>query len=160
MSLELKLGKQEKVSNGAEKIVVAVKASKEIPKNALVWALTHVVQPGRCLTLLVLVPSQSSDCASGHRRSHTGASSDQKTEISDSCSQMILRLHDVYDPDKVSTASYVLSLELYSLSLWLVMCVSCPDSIIDKREGKNCYGCGAVAAEAKRIQATWIILDK
>ena len=60
MSLELKLGKQEKVSNGAEKIVVAVKASKEIPKTALVWALSHVVQPGHCLTLLVLVPSQSS----------------------------------------------------------------------------------------------------
>lgn len=60
MSLELKLGKQDKVSNGAEKIVVAVKASKEIPKTALVWALTHVVQPGHCLTLLVLVPSQSS----------------------------------------------------------------------------------------------------
>lgn len=60
MSREQK-GKQEKGgSNVAEKVVVAVKASKEIPKTALVWALTHVVQPGDCITLLVVVPSPSS----------------------------------------------------------------------------------------------------
>lgn len=59
MSREQKRGKQEKGSDGAEKVVVAVKASKEIPRTALVWALTHVVQPGDCITLLV-VPSQSS----------------------------------------------------------------------------------------------------
>ena len=61
MSLEVKKGKQEKgSSDGAEKVVVAVKASKEIPKTALVWALTHVVQPGDCITLLVVVPSNGS----------------------------------------------------------------------------------------------------
>jgi len=54
-----KRGKQEKGSDGAEKVIVAVKASKEIPKTALVWSLTHVVQPGDCITLLVVVPSQS-----------------------------------------------------------------------------------------------------
>ena len=59
MSREQKRGKQEKGSDSAEKVVVAVKASKEIPKTALVWALTHVVQPGDCITLLVVVPSQS-----------------------------------------------------------------------------------------------------
>lgn len=60
MSKEIKKGKQDKGSDAAEKVVVAVKASKEIPKTALVWALTHVVQPGDCITLLVVVPSQSS----------------------------------------------------------------------------------------------------
>ena len=60
MSREQKRGKQEKGSDDAEKVVVAVKASKEIPKTALVWALTHVVQPGDCITLLVVVPSQGS----------------------------------------------------------------------------------------------------
>ena len=60
MNRELKRGKQEKDSDAAEKVVVAVKASKEIPKTALVWALTHVVQPGDCITLLVVVPSGSS----------------------------------------------------------------------------------------------------
>lgn len=60
MSREQKRVKQEKGSDDAEKVVVAVKASKEIPKTALVWALTHVVQPGDCITLLVVVPSQSS----------------------------------------------------------------------------------------------------
>ncbi|KAF9619888.1 hypothetical protein IFM89_009670, partial [Coptis chinensis] len=33
---------------------------KEIPRTALVWALTHVVQPGDCITLLVVVPAISS----------------------------------------------------------------------------------------------------
>lgn len=60
MSREQKRGKQEKGSDVAEKVVVAVKASKEIPKTALVWALTHVVHAGDCITLLVVVPSQSS----------------------------------------------------------------------------------------------------
>ena len=41
-------------------VVVAVKASKEVSRTALVWALTHVVQPGDCITLLVVVPSQGS----------------------------------------------------------------------------------------------------
>ncbi|KAJ7951648.1 Kinase family protein [Quillaja saponaria] len=137
-------GKQEKGSDGAEKVVVAVKASKEIPKTALVWALTHVVQPGDCITMLVVVPSQSSgrrlwgfpifagDCASGHRKSHSGTSSEQKFEISDSCSQMILQLYDVYDPNKINVKIKIVS-------------------------GSPC---GAVAAESKRVQASWVVLDK
>ncbi|KAK1400971.1 hypothetical protein POM88_000576 [Heracleum sosnowskyi] len=62
MLRELKLGKHEKGLDAAvEKVIVAVKAAKEVPKNALVWALTHVVQPGDSI-LLVVVPSQSSEC--------------------------------------------------------------------------------------------------
>lgn len=61
MSRELKLGKHEKGLDAAmEKVIVAVKAAKEVPKNALVWALTHVVQPGDSITLVVVLPSQSS----------------------------------------------------------------------------------------------------
>lgn len=60
MSREQKRGKQDKGSDDVQKVIVAVKASKEIPKTALVWALTHVVQLGDCITLLVVVPSQSS----------------------------------------------------------------------------------------------------
>lgn len=44
----------------AARVLVAVKASKEIPKTALIWALTHVVQPGDCITLLVLASSHTS----------------------------------------------------------------------------------------------------
>ncbi|KVH92960.1 Concanavalin A-like lectin/glucanase, subgroup [Cynara cardunculus var. scolymus] len=144
MSREQNMEKLEKGSDAAEKVVVAVKASKEIPKTALVWALTHVVQPGHCITLLVVMPGQSSgrklwgfprftgDCASGHRRSNTGTSSDQKIDITDSCSQMILQLHDVYDPNKINVKIKIVS-------------------------GSPC---GAVAAEAKKIQASWVVLDK
>ncbi|KAK1285999.1 hypothetical protein QJS10_CPB20g00537 [Acorus calamus] len=128
----------------AEKVVVAVKASKEIPRTALVWALTHVVQPGDCITLLVVVPSQSSgrklwgfpifagDCASGHRRSHLGTTLEQKSDISDSCSQMMLQLHEVYDPNKINVKIKIVS-------------------------GSPC---GAVVVEAKRAQANWVVLDK
>ncbi|KAM0065995.1 putative protein kinase RLK-Pelle-PERK-2 family [Helianthus debilis subsp. tardiflorus] len=127
-----------------EKVVVAVKASKEIPKTALVWALTHVAQPGHCVTLLVVYHSQSTgrklwafprfsgDCASVHRKSIAETSSDQKVDITDSCSQMILQLHNVYDPNKVNVKIKVVS-------------------------GTQC---GVVAAEAKKIHASWVVLDK
>ncbi|CAL5375958.1 unnamed protein product [Camellia sinensis] len=145
MNRELKRGKQERDLVVNEKVViVAVKASKEIPKTALIWALTHVVQPGDCITLLVVLASQSSgrklwnfprfagDCASGHRRSHTGTSLEQKSDITDFCSQMILQLHDVYDPNKINVKIKIVS-------------------------GSPC---GAVAAEAKRTRANWVVLDK
>ncbi|XWS18873.1 hypothetical protein CRYUN_Cryun32bG0082300 [Craigia yunnanensis] len=144
MSREQKKGKLEKGgTDKAEKVVVAVKASKEIPKTALVWALTHVVQPGDCITLLVVVPSHGSgrkwgfpifagDCASGSHKSQLGSSSEQKSDITDSCSQMILHLHDVYDPNKINVKIKIVS-------------------------GSPC---GAVAAEAKRVQASWVVLDK
>ncbi|XP_068334700.1 inactive protein kinase SELMODRAFT_444075-like isoform X1 [Pyrus communis] len=143
MSREQKGGKQEKGSDDAEKVVVAVKASKEVPKTALVWALTHVVQPGDCITLLVVVPSQSSgkklwgfprfagDCAS-HRKSHTGTTSELKCDISDSCSQMILQLHEVYDPNKINVKIKIIS--------------GSPS--------------GSVAVEVKKAQASWVVLDK
>jgi hypothetical protein len=47
-------------SSSSKVIVVAVKASKDISKTALVWALTHVVQPGDCIKLLVIIPAHSS----------------------------------------------------------------------------------------------------
>lgn len=48
-------------------------------------------------------PRFAGDCASGHKKSSSGSSSsEQKCDITDSCSQMILQLHDVYDPNKVS----------------------------------------------------------
>ncbi|KAK9022648.1 hypothetical protein V6N11_002895 [Hibiscus sabdariffa] len=142
MSQEQKV-KQGKTGLGmAKNVVVAVKASKEIPRTALVWALTHVVQPGDCITLLV-VPSHcsgrkwgfpifSGDCASGSRKSQAGSSSEQNSGISDSFSQMILQLHDVYDPSKINVKIKIVS-------------------------GSPC---GAVAAEAKQAQASWVVLDK
>lgn len=144
MTSSVKRGKSDKGSESAEKVVVAVKASKEISKTAVVWALTHVVQPGDCITLLVVIPSQSSgrklwgfprfagDCASGHRKSHPGTSMEQKSDITDLCSQMMLQLHNVYDPNKINIKVKIVS-------------------------GSPC---GAVAAESKRAHANWVVLDK
>ncbi|KAF3324475.1 inactive protein kinase [Carex littledalei] len=132
-------------SSSTEKVVVAVKASKEISRTALVWALRHVVQPGDCIILLVVIPPQSSgrkfwgfprfagDCASGHRRSNSvTATLDQKSDISETCSQMVLQLHDVYDPNKINVKIKIVS--------------GSPT--------------GAVAAESKRTHASWVVLDK
>jgi hypothetical protein len=33
--------------------------TREISKTAMIWALTHVVQPGRSITLLVVIPAQA-----------------------------------------------------------------------------------------------------
>ncbi|KAK4354503.1 hypothetical protein RND71_026697 [Anisodus tanguticus] len=124
--------------------MVAVKASKEIPKNAIVWALRHVVQPGDCITLVVVVPSQNSgkkvwgfpmfagDCAHGHRKSHSVNSTEQKLDLTDSYSQMILQLQDVYDPTKINMKIKIVSGSPH----------------------------GAVAAEAKRTQTNWVVLEK
>ncbi|XP_073115157.1 inactive protein kinase SELMODRAFT_444075 [Elaeis guineensis] len=143
-SLLQKRGKSVKGLDASEKIVVAVKALKEISKTALEWALTHVVQPGDCITLLVVVPPHSSgrklwgfprfagDCASGHRKSHFGTTLEQKSDITDTCTQMMLQLHDVYDPNKINIKVKVVS-------------------------GSPC---GVVADECKRAQANWVVLDK
>ena len=52
---------EERGLDGMERVVlVAVKASREISRNSLVWALTHIVHPGDCVKLLVVVPVQTS----------------------------------------------------------------------------------------------------
>lgn len=139
-------GGKKNCSDVADKVVVvvAVKASREIPRRALVWALTHVVQPGDCIMLLVVIPPHShgkklwgfprfsSDCTTGQRKFHSGTSSDQKDDITDTCSQMMLQLHDVYDPDMINVKIKIVS-------------------------GSRS---GVVAAEAKSVQTNWVVLDK
>ncbi|XP_071731927.1 inactive protein kinase SELMODRAFT_444075-like [Rutidosis leptorrhynchoides] len=137
MSNERSIVKHVSESDVVETVVVAVKASREIPKTALVWALTHVAQPGHCITLIVVIPSLISgrkllgritgDCASRYWRSYLG-----KNDVTDLCSQMILQLHNMYDPNKINVK---------------IKTVSGSPS-------------GAVAAEAKQIKATWVVLDK
>ncbi|MFS7964562.1 hypothetical protein Hanom_Chr08g00751821 [Helianthus anomalus] len=135
MSKEMSVVKPQKGSNAVEMVIVVVKASREISKTALVWTLTHVAQQGHYITLVVVIPSLISgrklwglprftgDCANRHWRLYLG-----KSDIADSCSQMILQLHNMYDPDKIKTVS------------------------------GSSYG--AVVAEARQIQATWVVLDK
>ena len=45
-----------KMSSG--QVIVAVKAEKVITKTAMAWALTHVVHPGDCITLLAVFPEE------------------------------------------------------------------------------------------------------
>uniref|UniRef100_A0A1J3DMC4 Inactive protein kinase n=1 Tax=Noccaea caerulescens TaxID=107243 RepID=A0A1J3DMC4_NOCCA len=127
-----------------KKVMVAVRASKEIPKAALLWTLTHVVQPGDRIRLLVVVPSNytskkiwgfsrfTSDCASGYGRFLAGTNSDRKDDIHESCSQMMFQLHNVYDAEKINVRIKIV--------------FASPD--------------GVIAAEAKKSNSNWVILDR
>ncbi|PWA73199.1 vascular endothelial growth factor receptor 2 (VEGFR2) [Artemisia annua] len=130
--------------SGDRVVLIAVQASRDISKNALIWALTHVVQPGDCAKLLVIIPDHTpshklwhfskfnNDCTTGKWKSLTGDVRDQKEDITESCSQMMLQLHNLYDSDKIKMKIKVIS-------------------------GNQC---GAVAAEAKKTRTQWVVLDK
>ncbi|CAO2823230.1 unnamed protein product [Amaranthus hypochondriacus] len=125
-------------------VVVAVKASREIPKTAMEWALTHVVQPGNSIKLLVVTSPQifgkklwgfqrfTTDCTSGAWRSHTGTLLDQEEDITDSCSQLIQQLCKDHKSCEINVKIKILS------------------GSID----------GVVAAEAKKDRTNWVILEK
>ncbi|KAL8141168.1 hypothetical protein V2J09_007189 [Rumex salicifolius] len=117
--------------------VVAVKAERMVSKEALSWALTHVVRPGDCIALLAVfsgkpsgrrlwsLPFWSGNCASDL----AGDNLPEKIyEISESCAQMVLQLHN-----KTQVRVKV-----------KVLLGMLP---------------GEVAAEAKRNAASWVILD-
>ncbi|KAL8223336.1 hypothetical protein R6Q57_018811 [Mikania cordata] len=127
---------------GKRVVLIAVKASREISKSALIWALTHVVQPGDCAKLLVVIhaPNSShnklwklskfnSDCATGKWKNLSG---DAREDITEICSQMMLQLHDIYDSGRIKMKIKVISGTM----------------------------CGEVAAEAKKTQTQWVVLDK
>lgn len=139
-----------------DKVIVAVKAEKVIAKAALAWALTHVVRPGDCVTLLAvffqertgmnwivvfsarLEPSLIGLIALGNdfffffivcivifyltaterrrfwgfprlkgdcQASESSKLPDRISQISESCSQMVLQFHDQID---VSGSAYSL----------------------------------------------------
>ncbi|XP_076929960.1 uncharacterized protein LOC143594572 [Bidens hawaiensis] len=129
---------------GERVVLIVVKASREISRNALIWALTHVVQPGDCAKLLVVIPAPNSsrklwkfskfnsDCSTGKWKNLSGDFKDHKEDITESCTQMLLQLHNIYDSDKVKMKIKVISGTL----------------------------CGEVAAEAKKTHTQWVVLDR
>ncbi|CAN0922151.1 Cytochrome P450 82A1 (Fragment) [Linum grandiflorum] len=126
---------------GRDKVVVAVKAEKVISKASLAWALSHVVHPGDCITLLAVFPEEkktgkkfwsfprlTGDCGSS---THRQKLPDRVCEISESCSQMVLQFHNQIE---VRVRIKVVSVSATSGS--------------------------AVVAEAKRNEANWVVVDK
>ncbi|KAJ6730031.1 hypothetical protein OIU85_020891 [Salix viminalis] len=135
--IEQQQSKQRATNTVADKVVIAVKAEKVMSKTALAWALTHVVHPGDCITLLAVFNSEKSgkkfwnfprfagDCGSNRFERLP----DRICEISENCSQMVLQFHNQIE---VGVRIKVVS--------------STPGSV--------------VAAEARRNGATWVVLDK
>ncbi|EPS59478.1 hypothetical protein M569_15328, partial [Genlisea aurea] len=77
-------------------------------------------------------PRFAGGCANGHRKPHSVTSTEQKIDLTNSCSQMILQLHNVYDPNKINVRIKIVS--------------GTPS--------------GIVAAEAGKIHANWVVFDK
>nr|DAD46883.1 TPA_asm: hypothetical protein HUJ06_016820 [Nelumbo nucifera] len=120
-----------------EHVIVAVRAEKDISKTALVWALSCIVRPGDCITLLAILPPEknrgrklwgfprlSGDCGSRQWEK----SSDWKCQISEYCSKMMLQVHD-QNQVRVSI------------------------KVVSASPG------GVVAAESKKAGASWVVLD-
>ncbi|XP_021722662.1 inactive protein kinase SELMODRAFT_444075-like [Chenopodium quinoa] len=118
-------------------VVVAIKAEQDVSKDPLAWALTHVVRPGDCISLLAVFPDRTSGRRlwnfprlTGNCAGLEGGNLPERIlEISESCSQMALQFNNQIQV-KVRV-KVVLGLPA-----------------------------GEVAAEAKRNGATWVILDK
>ncbi|KAF5200813.1 Inactive protein kinase [Thalictrum thalictroides] len=126
-------------NTATEKVVVAVRADKgEISRTALTWALTHIVHPGDCLTLLAVLSNGKSGWSKwnfpkfrGNRGSsnHDKYPKDHICQISETCSQMVVQFHD---RNQVGVRIKVLS-------------------------GSQS---GVVVAESKKAGANWVVLDK
>ncbi|KAK7321721.1 hypothetical protein VNO77_32609 [Canavalia gladiata] len=86
----------------SNKVLVAVKAERMISNAALAWALTHVVHSSDSITLLAVYSAPKTgrrfwnfsrfagDCTNGH----AGKLPDRISDISESCAQMVLQLHN------------------------------------------------------------------
>lgn len=84
-------------------VIVAVNAEKKISQTALAWALTHVAHPGDCISLLAVLSATKPSKKSFWRFNKLAVDCqviDPKklparvSQISESCSQMVLQLHD------------------------------------------------------------------
>ncbi|XWS25702.1 hypothetical protein CRYUN_Cryun27aG0090200 [Craigia yunnanensis] len=135
--MELSLRQRSASNLTLGKVVVAVRAERVISKTALAWALTHVVRPGDCVTLLAIFsgekqgrrfwnfPMLTGDCGSSMREELP----ERISQISESCSQMVLQFHNQIEVTvRIKVASGTMG--------------------------------SSVAAEAKNNGANWVILDK
>ncbi|KAI3785523.1 hypothetical protein L1987_44642 [Smallanthus sonchifolius] len=90
-----------------ENVIVAVKAEeKVVSKEALAWALTHVVHPGDCVMLLAVISSAKSsqkfwrwrrlngDC---RKNDDCADLPDRICQISECCSRMVLQFQNQFE---------------------------------------------------------------
>lgn len=73
---------------------------------------------------------------------------------------MILQLHDVYDPNKVSSVYVEISYRACSFEFLISDMLIVVYQINVRIKIVSGSPCGAVAAEAKKVQAKWVVLDK
>ncbi|XP_076931426.1 inactive protein kinase SELMODRAFT_444075-like [Bidens hawaiensis] len=122
-----------------ENVIVAVKADEKIvSKQALAWALTHVVHPGDCVMLLAVYSSNKTsqrfwrwrrlngDC---RKSEDCGNLPDRICRISETWSRMVLQFQNQFE-------------------------VMVQIKVVSSTQA------GAVAAQAKYNSANWVVLDK
>ncbi|KAL2894733.1 hypothetical protein RDABS01_010642 [Bienertia sinuspersici] len=133
--------------------VVAIQAERDVAKDPLAWALTHVVRPGDCISLLAVFPDKSSGRRlwgfprlTGNCAGMDGGNLPERIcEISESCSQMALQFNNQIQCRTRKTVGQ-----------------RCAHALLVKVRVKVVLGlpAGEVAAEARRNGASWVILDK
>lgn len=83
---------------------------------------------------------------------------DQKDFITDSCTQMMFELQQLYDPDKVCLYFNLLSIFVLQYIVYTVTKILSQVKV--KIKVVSGSQLGAVAAEAKRTKTHWVVLDK
>ncbi|KAF9589841.1 hypothetical protein IFM89_028776, partial [Coptis chinensis] len=114
----------------ALKINVKVVEGTQFDRCTLHKNANRFEKPTIILVLMLLSPSIAAVVASMDWP-EISTYKDQNIDITDSCSQMMLHLHDFYDPEKIN-----IKIEIVSGT-----------------------PCGAVDVEAKLAQANWVVLD-
>ncbi|WOG90676.1 hypothetical protein DCAR_0309920 [Daucus carota subsp. sativus] len=118
-------------------VIVAVKAEKVISRTALAWTLTHVVRSGDCIILLAVFPAQKTGRKFWSFPKLRGDNrNDDKSKLPD----QVLQISE-------SCSQMVLQFrDQIEVIVRIKVVLGTPS--------------GVVAAEAKRNEATWVILDK
>ncbi|GLU04370.1 hypothetical protein SLE2022_215200 [Rubroshorea leprosula] len=124
-------------TEAAEKVVVAVRAEKVISRTALAWALTHVVRPGDCIALLAVFPDEKK----GRRFWNF-------PKLAGDCSGSFR----VELPEQIGQISESCSQMVLQFHNQIEVRV--------RIKVLSATTKGAVAVEAKRNGANWVILDK
>ncbi|KAK1392496.1 Kinase protein with adenine nucleotide alpha hydrolases-like domain [Heracleum sosnowskyi] len=117
------------------KVIVAVKAEKVISKTALAWTLTHVVRSGDCIILLAVFPAQKTG-----RKFWSLLRRDDRNDDRSKLPDQVFQISE-------SCSQMVLQFrDQIEVIVRIKVVLGTPS--------------GVVAAEAKRNEATWVVLDK
>ncbi|KAJ4954298.1 hypothetical protein NE237_011081 [Protea cynaroides] len=147
---------------GSEVVLVAIDARKELTDYALEWAMHNVIKPMDSLILLALLPAYPCPFASGSWNNQARVQ------------QLIARLlkkwglhHNREDSSNqtnfINGVDHELSNRINETCVKMIKQICLENSVTQVKvqvKGVSSLLMGSVAAEAKELKATWVILDR